>query len=150
MKPVVQHALCRWPVALLVLALALGAAAPVASAEDLQLEATLIQGANDGPVTVNHILADETLSAGLRRNFPWTNYYEKNGGNTWGPIKVGTGNFNNINGTSYSGGNGNNINLTGYRWPSGALVNHGSMPAYVSQYMDALGTILKYKSQSGN
>jgi RHS repeat-associated protein len=80
----------------------------------------------------------------------WTNYYEKNGGNTWGLIKVVIGNFNNINGTSYSGGNGNNINLTGYRWPSGALVNHGSMPAYVFQYMDALGTILKYKSQSGN
>jgi len=80
----------------------------------------------------------------------WTNYYEKNGGNTWGPIKVVTGNFNNINGTSYSGGNGDNINLTGYRWPSGRLVNHGSMPAYVSQYMNALQTILNYKSQNGN
>jgi hypothetical protein len=59
--------------ALLLPALALVAAV---QADDLKLEAKLICGANERPATVNTILSDPALTAALRKNFKWTNYYE--------------------------------------------------------------------------
>jgi RHS repeat-associated protein len=75
----------------------------------------------------------------------WTNFYQKNGGNTFGPFKLLRLEFNYLNGTPYSGRNGTNINLTGYRFPDGNLVVHGGMPAYV--YTPALQAIKYYESR---
>src|SRR3954471_20100654 len=48
-----------------------------ARAADMQLEAKLIWGSNDGADKVKHTLVqDPTLSADLHRIFKWTNYYE--------------------------------------------------------------------------
>jgi hypothetical protein len=67
----------RWRRPLLLL-LALVATGAAALAADLRLQATLIQGANDSPASVNHKLVDPALSASLRSftAAQWTNYYE--------------------------------------------------------------------------
>jgi hypothetical protein len=55
---------------------ACGALALPARAADLQLEACLIRGANDGSETVKYKPADPGLSAKLHRMFRWNHYYE--------------------------------------------------------------------------
>jgi hypothetical protein len=60
----------------LLLAVALGGGAYAAHSADLRLEAALIRGANDAPAEVKYSLAPAALSASLRRNYPWTNYYQ--------------------------------------------------------------------------
>jgi hypothetical protein len=47
-----------------------------ARAGDLALKATLVRGANDAAASGQFPLASAKLSAGLRRNFQWTNYYQ--------------------------------------------------------------------------
>jgi hypothetical protein len=62
----------------LFLALMLATVGGVALAADLQLQATLIWGANDPPAAVNHPVADPALCSSLRTctASKWTNYYE--------------------------------------------------------------------------
>jgi hypothetical protein len=56
--------------------LALGGGSAALRAADLQLEATLIRGTNDSAATALYPLAPAALTASLRRNFQWTNYYQ--------------------------------------------------------------------------
>jgi len=78
----------------------------------------------------------------------WTNWYQKNG-KGWGPFKVLTGNFNNLDGGPFVGGNGVNYDLTGVvlRVENGKPVYlyHGAMPRYVEE--DVVTEINRYKTQ---
>jgi RHS repeat-associated protein len=63
----------------------------------------------------------------------WTNFYQRNHPG-WGILKVLTGDFNDLNGTPYSGVNGENVDETGETFTTltgeQKLVNHAVMPGW--------------------
>jgi hypothetical protein len=89
-----------------------------------------------GPVRVNKDVKE------------WVTWFQKNGGG-WGPFKVATLNFENLDGTGFTGGFGSNNNLTGYRihFTDGTsrLVNHADMPGFVRDA--AINAVNTFKSR---
>jgi hypothetical protein len=71
-----HHSSGHFRLKLLILPLLLASGKMAAHGEDLQLQATLLRGDNGDPAPANHGPPPSDLGASLRRNYPWTNYYQ--------------------------------------------------------------------------